>query len=323
MNTILFHSLIGIAGIAGLYYGAEALIRGGVNIARKLGVSPLLIGLTLVAFGTSAPELVVSIDAALHNNGNIAVGNVVGSNICNIALILGLCALLKPISVNEKLFKLDLPLMIGASVLFTVFYFLDGHGISRWQGILFLVILAAYLWKSFMDGKQSPEELEEAAAEGSGKLLPVWAALLFAAAGLAMLCFGARGFITSAIFFAKCIGVSDAVIALTVVALGTSLPELATSVVAVLRNERDIAIGNIVGSNIFNILVIMGIAPTVRTLSAPDVSWVDLAAMVACAVLLYPVMKTGKRVSRGEGILFLVIYICYTGWLFWQKNFTL
>ena len=146
---------LGIAGVALLYFGAEYLIRGGVAIAKKLGVSPLLIGLTLVAFGTSAPELVVSIQAALKNTGDIAVGNVVGSNVCNVALILGLCAVLKPIATNEKLFKLDMPLLLGASILFAVFYFLDGRGLNFWQGAVLFTILIIYLAWSFYQDKKS------------------------------------------------------------------------------------------------------------------------------------------------------------------------
>ena len=312
---------LGIAGVALLYFGAEYLIKGGVSIAKKLGVSPLLIGLTLVAFGTSAPELVVSIQAALSNKGDIAVGNVVGSNICNVALILGLCALLKPIVTNEKLFKLDMPLLMGASILFAGFYFADGRGINFWQGAVMFSILIVYLvWSFYQDKKSGGGELAEAAEEEAGaKPYPVWLALIMVVGGLAGLVLGARCFVGSATYFAKAMGVSEAVIGLTIVALGTSLPELATSVVAVIKNERDIAVGNVVGSNIFNILVIMGIAPMVSDLHAPNINMVDLAVMLALVPVLWIMMKTGKKVSRTEGGILFAVYIAYTVWLFFQS----
>lgn len=312
---------LGIAGVALLYFGAEYLIKGGVSIAKKLGVSPLLIGLTLVAFGTSAPELVVSIQAALNNSGDIAVGNVVGSNICNVALILGLCALLKPIATNEKLFKLDMPLLMGASILFAGFYFADGRGINFWQGAVMFSILIVYLvWSFYQDKKSGGGELAEAAEEeGGDKPYPVWLALIMVVGGLAGLVLGARCFVGSATYFAKAMGVSEAVIGLTIVALGTSLPELATSVVAVIKGERDIAVGNVVGSNIFNILVIMGIAPMVSDLHAPNINMVDLAVMLALVPVLWIMMKTGKKVSRTEGGILLAVYIAYTVWLFFQS----
>lgn len=305
-------------GVALLYFGAEYLIRGGVAIAKKFGVSPLLIGLTLVAFGTSAPELVVSIQAALTDSGDIAVGNVVGSNICNIALILGLCAVLRPIVTNTKLFKLDMPLLLGASVLFSIFYFSDGRGLNFWQGaVLFSILLVYLVWSFYQDKKSGGGELSAAAEEegGSGNT-PLWLAVIMVIGGLAGLVLGARCFVASAIYFAQAMGVSQAVIGLTIVALGTSLPELATSVVAVIKGEKDIAVGNVVGSNIFNILVIMGIAPMVRDLHAPNVSMVDLAVMLALVPVLWVMMATGKRLSRLEGALLLLIYTGYTVWLF-------
>ena len=309
-----------VAGVVLLYFGAEFLIRGGVAVAKRLKVSPLLIGLTLVAFGTSAPELVVSIQAALADQGDIAVGNVIGSNICNIALILGLCAVLRPIATNTKLFKLDMPLMLGSGILFTIFYWLDGRGINFWQGAVLVTILIAYLgWSFYQDKKSGGGEFSAAAEEEAGdKPVAIQWALLMVAGGLAGLVLGAKSFVISAVFFAKAMGVSEAVIGLTIVAIGTSLPELATSVVAVIKGERDIAVGNVVGSNIFNILVIMGIAPMVSTLYAPNVSMIDLGVMLFCSIILFPMMLTGKRISRGEGAFLLLVYVAYTVWLFVQ-----
>jgi len=316
-GRIFLEALLLVGGGVLLYFGADFLIRGAVSLARKAGVSPLLIGLTLVAFGTSAPELVVSFDAALHAQGDIAVGNVVGSNICNIALILGVAALLRPVAVNPKLFRVDLPMMIGVTLLFVLFYFWDGKGINRWQGVAFLLILAGYLCWSFRHGGA------EASEEMDAPLLSLFRSLLLIALGLAGLLVGARLFVRGAVFFATLFGVSQAVISLTVVALGTSLPELVTSVVAVLKNEKDIAIGNVVGSNIFNILVIMGLPPLVAPLSAPGISWIDLAVMLLTAIILWPMMATGKRISRMEGALLLLTYAAYTAWLFYGKNLTM
>ena len=296
-----------IAGIAFLYYGAEFLIRGGVNIARNAKVSPLLIGLTLVAFGTSAPELVVSVHAALSNCGDISVGNVVGSNICNIGLILGLCALLRPIDVTQQIAKKDMPFLIGVSILFCVFYFIDGRGINRWQGGVFLLIISLYLWISF-HSPDNKNDLEESAKKEGGKILGIWISIPLVIGGLFGLILGARLFVDGAVHFARWFGISEAIISLTIVAFGTSLPELATSVVAVFRNEKDIAVGNIVGSNIFNILTIMGVAPLLCPVAAPGIDGIDLAVMLGIAITLWAMMRIHYRISRWEGATLLIIY---------------
>lgn len=302
----------GIAGLVLLYYGAEFLVRGGVQIAKRFHVSPLVIGLTLVAFATSAPELVVSCDAALRNAGDIALGNVIGSNICNIALILGLCAVITPLRVNPKLFKLDVPLMIGVSILFAVFYLLT-KGINRIEGALFFAGILAYTVGSVVHAKRSGETVTE--IEGDGKPLSPGVSLVLVILGLAALVGGAKLLVNSAVWLAQLFGISQAVIGLTIVAIGTSLPELATSVVAAIKGERDIAIGNVVGSNIFNVLAIMGIAPLVRPLSAPGIRPMDLGIMLFCALILYPIMRTGFTISRKEGAFLLAVYIGYTVWL--------
>jgi len=258
----------GIGGLVLLYYGAEFLVRGGVQIAKRFQVTPLVIGLTLVAFATSAPELVVSCDAALKGMGDIALGNVIGSNICNIALILGLCAVIAPLQVNASLFKLDLPLMIGSSVLFALFCFLTG-GINRIEGALFFAGIIAYVVVSIRNARRSGDVVTE--VEGDGKPLSLGVSIVLVLLGLGFLVGGARLLVNSAVWLAELFGVSQAVIGLTIVAIGTSLPELATSVIAALKGERDIAIGNVVGSNIFNILAIMGISPLLRPCGARTV----------------------------------------------------
>ena len=247
MQTLL-NVFYGIAGLVLLYYGAEFLVKGGVRIASRLKISPLVIGLTLVAFATSAPELVVSVDSALKGFGNISIGNVVGSNICNIALILGVCAMITPLSVNKQLFRLDVPLMILSAVLLSVFCIFTG-GLNFWQGALLFAGIIIYTWVSIYNArKRETQKNEETQSDNGGN---IFVAVLLVAVGLGALIGGAKLFVNSAVYIAKLCKISDAVIGLTVVAVGTSLPELATSVVAALKGEKDIAIGNVVGSNIF------------------------------------------------------------------------
>ena len=309
----------GIAGIALLYYGAEFLIKGGVSIALKLKISALVIGLTLVAFGTSFPELVVSVNATLKGAGDISIGNVVGSNICNIALILGLSALISPLPVHKQLLKLDVWLMLGASVLLAVFHYFY-QGVTRWQGgVFFAGVLTYTVWSIFAGRKaeQNKSEAEKAADNDElGKELPLILSIIFVIGGLAALMFGGKLFVNAAVFAALKLGVSDAVIGLTIVALGTSLPELATSVVAAIKGEQDIAIGNVVGSNIFNVLCILGIAPLISPIRSAGISPIDMLVMLGVSVLLVPIMLTGMKISRKEGGLLLLIYIGYTYYLF-------
>lgn len=304
----------GIAGLILLYYGAEFLIKGGVSIALKLKVPALIIGLTLVAFGTSAPELVVSIDAALKGNGDISIGNVVGSNICNILLILGLSAAIMPLTVNKKLLKFDLPLLTVTSIVLTIFCLIS-RGITRWEGLIFFAGIIFYTFYSIYDGKKNgsdPEDVE------NNKIYPYFLSIVFVVAGLAALIAGAKLFVNSAIFIAKVCNISDAVIGLTVVALGTSLPELATSVVAAIKGEQDIAIGNVIGSCIFNILCILGITPLITPIHAPEIDLIDLGTMLFSTVILFPIMYTNWKISRREGVFLLLIYCAYTTYLFFK-----
>ena len=309
----LLNLFYGAAGILLLYYGAEFLVKGGVKIAYKFKISPLVVGLTLVAFGTSAPELVVSVDSALKGLGNISIGNVVGSNICNIALILGLCALITPLNVNKQLFRLDVPLMVASSALLALFCIV-GKGVNRWQGALFFAGVVIYTIYSirYAGKSQQSDAVTEVAPESSGNLL---FAVLLVAGGLASLVCGSKLFVNSAVYIAKLLKISDAVIGLTVVAVGTSLPELATSVVAALKGEKDIAIGNVVGSNIFNVLAICGIAPLIAPISCPGISVVDMIMMLAVSLLLWIMMKTEYSISRREGAVLFIIYCAYTVYL--------
>ena len=311
--SMFYQILGGIAGIALLYYGAEFLIKGGVSIALKMKVPALVIGLTLVAFGTSAPELVVSIDAVLKGSGDISIGNVLGSNVCNIALILGLSALIAPLAVQKKLLKFDMPLLVAASVLMSLFCYFS-KGITRWQGGIFFIAIITYTLYSIYAGKKDGADADDEVS--NSKIYPYYLAAIFVIGGLLGLISGAKLFVNAAIFIARAGGVSDAVIGLTVVALGTSLPELATSVVAAIKGEQDIAIGNVVGSNLFNILCILGIAPLISPIHAPQIDWVDLGTMLFVTVALFPAMRTGWKINRAEGAFFLLIYIAYTAYLF-------
>ena len=305
--------IAGIAGIALLYYGAEFLVKGGSSIALKMKISPLVIGLTLVAYATSAPELVVSVDAALKGMGDISLGNVVGSNICNIALILGLCAVITPLQVNKNLLKFDIWVMIIAAVMLAGSFWVF-HGVNRIIGAVLLTCSIAYtVWSVYASRRE--QNAQDANADLPAKIYPLYLAIALTIAGLAALVGGAKCFVYAATALAKALNISDAVIGLTVVAVGTSLPELATSVVAAIRKETDIAVGNVIGSNIFNVLAILGIAPLIKPIHAVGISNVDMILMIAVSLLLYPFMRTGMKINRLEGAVMLAIYIGYTAYL--------
>lgn len=303
-------------GLVLTFGGAEAFVRAAASIAARLGVPALIIGLTIVAWGTSAPELVVSTIAAWNDQGGIAVGNVVGSNIFNVAAILGLAALVYPMRVHVQLIRLDIPIMIGVSMLLAALL-LDG-AVSRLDAAIFLVGMAAYTIFAFRSGAaHPPPEVEQEFAQGNPpahRHLALDAALFVG--GLLMLVGGSRALVTGAVSIAQSLGVSETVIGLTIVAAGTSLPELATSTVAAIRKQPDIAVGNVVGSNIFNVLGILGIAGLVAPMEAPDLSRVDLGAMLAFAVLLFPLARSGFVVKRWEGAVLLAGYGLYL-WLMW------
>ena len=315
----VFISLLWLAiGSAALYYGAEWLVGGGSKTAKKLGISPLIIGLTLVAYGTSAPELVVSVDSALAGQGGISIGNVVGSNICNIALILGLCAVITPLTVNRAMLKSDVPVMALTAVAFCLIYWWQ-DGIGRIGGAILFAGFVLYNAKVIIGAKKEAalnHSVETAPEEDGDKAeKPLYLYLLLAALGLVVLVLGSKAFLKGAVEIAKLTGLSETVIGLTIVAVGTSLPELATSVVAAIKGERDIAIGNVVGSNIFNILLIMGVAPLITPLTGANIQPMDLIALLATTFLLIPFMITGFRLNRVEGAVLLAMYGAYTAWL--------
>lgn len=317
MSAWVINILMGILGGVMLYYGAEFLVKGGVSIALKFKISPLVIGLTLVAFATSAPELAVSINASLKGHGDVALGNVVGSNICNIALILGLSALIAPLPVNRKLLKLDMPLMMAASLALLLFFWLS-NGVNRWQGaILFAGVVSYTVWSVYASRKEGVSE-DDGGDEVEIKEINTFLSIGLVIAGLLTLVFGAKFFVGCATFVAAKLGVPEAVIALTIVAFGTSLPELATSVVAALKHEQDIAIGNVVGSNIFNILSIMGISPMIKPVTAQGINYLDFGVMIGVALALWVMMIFGKKITRTEGLFFLLINTAYVGYLVYR-----
>jgi len=316
--------LLFILGLALLIAGAEFLVRGASRLAAAVGVSPLIIGLTIVALGTSSPELAVSVSSGLAGQGDLVIGNVVGSNIYNILLILGIGAVIAPLVVSQRLVRLDVPLVIGASVLMFLLA-LDGK-IGRAEGGLLFAGIAAYIIFAVRQGRreQNPMVLQEYEQEfGVKKRLGGRQILLQAAmivGGLAALVIGSRWLVESAVVMARTLGLSELIIGLTVVAIGTSSPEIATSVIASLRGETDIAVGNAVGSNLFNILAVLGLAGLVASqpqgvIVARSALRFDIPVMIAVTIACLPIFFIGYRVSRWEGALFLAYAVAYVAYL--------
>lgn len=300
-------------GAALLYGGAEGLVRGSAALALRLGLTPLVVGLTVVAFGTSSAELAVSVEAAATGAGELAIGNVVGSNICNILLVLGVSALIHPMRVHAQLVRLDVPLGLGCAVL-VAGLLLDGR-LGRVEGGLLFAGLAAYVAFSVRQARRESSEVrEEFGHAAPHPASAAWRDAGLLLAGLAALVGGSHLFVDGAGALARTLGVSQALIALTLVAVGTSLPELATSVVAALRAQNDIAVGNVVGSNLFNLLAILGLASLVRPLAVGAVSRVDLGVMVLASAALLP-LTAGRLLDRSRGVLLLVAYAAYLAWL--------
>lgn len=301
-----------------LIAGAELLVRGAARLAASLGVPMLVIGLTVVAFGTSAPELAVSVKSAWSGQAELAVANVVGSNIFNILFILGVAAVITPLVVSRQLIRQDVPIMILVSAV-AVWMCLDGE-LAKWEAGLLFVALLCYTVFLFVQGRRKGADTDdgELAALVEGGNTPLWKNLAFIAAGLALLVIGARYLVESAVAIASAFGISEAVVGLTIVAIGTSLPEVMTSIVAVLKGQRDIAIGNVVGSNIFNILCVLGVSGLVSPMplsAGVQMATVDLPVMLAVAVLCFPLFFAGASLSRFEGVLFLALYIAYVWYM--------
>lgn len=305
MGWLILQGMLALVLLVG---SADLLVRSASAVGLRLGLSPLAVGLTIVAFGTSAPELFVSLGAVLDGRTDISVGNVVGSNICNVALILGLSALVKPARVHAGIFRVEAPLLVVSSLLLAGMLWWGEVG--RLAGALFLTMLVAFTGSTLRatagDGEVAREE------PAPGRSLVVDAALV--AGGLVGLGVGGHLLVQAAVTLASAMGVSEALVGLTVVAVGTSLPELATSIVAAARGQGDIAVGNVVGSNLFNILGILGITAMVAPLPQGGISMLDLGVMVGLAVGVLPIMRSGFVVSRLEGGLLLASYVAYVGW---------
>jgi cation:H+ antiporter len=318
---VLSHLLVFAAGVLALVVGAEALVRGASRLALSFGVPPLVVGLTVVAFGTSAPELAVSVGAALDGNPDLAIGNVVGSNIANILVILGASALVAPIAVALQVIRQEVPVMIGASALLVA---LAANGVvGRAEAALLLFFAAAYtvfLVRQARQAPAAPRAESITAPDAAGRRWDGRSSvqLLLIGAGLGLLALGGDRVVDAAVAIARLLGLSDLVIGLTVVAVGTSMPELATSVLAGLRGARDIAVGNVIGSNVLNILAVLGATGLVAPagLPVPEAALrFDLWVMLAAAVVCLPIFLAGGRIARWEGALLLGYYFAYATYL--------
>ena len=311
MPELLMIAILIIGGLVMLYFGADWLVQGAVTIALHFGLSPLLVGLTVVALGTSLPEALVSVQASLDNQGGMALGNVIGSNILNIALILGLSSLLQPLKVDSHLVKADVPILVGASFLLIVL--LEDFHISRMEGALLLLGIVFYVTGNIMTVKRTShaeDQIEgmEVPRDPSKNFLRDIGFLIL---GLIALALGSNFLVEGAVDLARIWGLSEALIGLTIVSIGTGTPELATALMAAYRKTADIAIGNAVGSNIFNIFFVVGLAGLIAPINGTQISPTDLYVMFGLTFLLLPTVWTGMVLDRKEGFLFVAIYVAY------------
>lgn len=310
MNLILL-----LVGLGLVVLGADWLVNGASSIARRAGISEFVIGLTIVGFGTSCPELVVSLTGAIEGNSDISVGNVVGSNIFNVLFILGLTAMVLPVGMTDKNRRIDIPITLGVTILLVILGItgsMSGPVISRWEGVLMLLVFSVYLFYCFKsDSKDEFSETQQAT-------LSITKSIALTLTGLAGLIFGGDLFVDSATALARQIGVSDKFIAVTILAGGTSLPELATSLVAAIKGKEQLALGNILGSNVFNAMMILGLSSVITPLSFASMTIVDIITLVLSAVLLLIWAYTGRknRIDRREGAAMLLCYVAYNVFLF-------
>ena len=311
MPELLMIAIYIIGGLILLYFGANWLVQGAITLALHLGLSPLIVGLTVVALGTSVPEALVSVQAAIGHQGGIALGNVIGSNILNIALILGLSAFFNPLKVDSHLVKADVPLLAGATFMLVVL--LEDFHISRMEGGFLLLCIVFYVAGNIMTVKRtSPEENKiEGVEVPEDHSKNLWRDISFLFIGLIALAFGSNFLVTGAVDLARIWGLSEALIGLTIVSIGTGTPEMATALMAAYRKRADLAIGNAVGSNLFNIMFVLGIAALVAPLDGKGISSIDLYVMLGVTILLLPTVWTGRILDRKEGFLFLAIYVGY------------
>lgn len=303
-------------GLGVLCLGAEVLVSGAVSLASRLRVSLLVIGLTVVAFGTSAPELAVTVGAGLRGLPGIAVGNIVGSNTFNAALILGVAALIRPLAVHRRIVRLDLPVAVASAVLLA-FLVMDG-ALQRFEGLVFLGAFAVYMCWLLREGRRDATRTEAESGNVQHRYHGLPVACVSVVGGLAALWGGSRLFLNGAILAGEVLGLPQAVVGLTISAAGTSLPELATSVAAARRGEADLAVGNVVGSNTFNILAALGTSAFLRPSGLGGVNWVDMWFMLGVTLALFPLMFTGMRLTRPEGFVLVLAYLGYLVYV-WQR----
>lgn len=315
---MLVSSLLILLSCLILFAGAELLVRGGASMALKLGLTPLVVGLTVVAFGTSTPELIVSLKAAMLGQSDIAIGNVVGSNIFNIGIILGLAAVVYPVSTHLQVLRWDAPVLVGITLLVPL-TFLDGS-VSRIEGVILMLATVAYTWWAVRMAKKD-EKLEHEAHIDIPEIKErgsLFTDIVKIVAGLAVLVLGSRLLVEHSVIIAKALGVSEAIIGLTIIAAGTSMPELATSVVAAFRKQSDIALGNVLGSNLFNVMFVLGGSAAIHPVETSGLKPVDLWAMIGLTVILLPMLWTGKRLNRSEGLVLVACYGAYLAFM-WPK----
>lgn len=329
---MLIDCLLIVVGIVMVLRGADILTEGAAALARRMNISEIVIGLTIVAAGTSAPELFVSAVSALNGTPDLAVGNVVGSNIMNTLLIVGVTAMVTPIAISRSTVSKDMPFTAAATLLLALLCIdghpslsLKGHSISRMDGTLLLAVFAIFMLYTFVVTRQSGEPSPgDTTDEGDGDAVrlpvPVWKSLLFVVIGLALLIVGSNLFVDSATTVAAFLGVSQSVIGLTIVAGGTSLPELATSVVAARKGQSAIAIGNVIGSNVFNILLILGLTATISPMEIEGITFIDMATMLVSIVVLWLFSFTKFKVERWEGAVLTLGYSAYLAWLLYQAT---
>jgi len=313
---LIFNFLFIVAGLTMLYFGAEWLVKGSIAISNKLGVSQLVIGLTVVSFGTSAPELAVSISAAMQGLSDVALGNVVGSNIVNIGAVLGISAIISPITISKSVIRKEVPIMIGVSFLLLAII-LDGK-IDFVDGALLVVGIIVFTWYSYRSTKKDTDIEKIPVSQVLQKnVFPK--SIIFMIAGLLLLIGGSFLTVDNAVIIGTSFGISELFMGLTVVAIGTSLPELITSVVAARKGHADLAVGNIVGSNIFNIMAILGISSLISGITVSEQVLIDVGVMLAFSLVLIPIMRSGFIISRKEGILLIAGYVGYVIFLLYRQ----
>ncbi|WP_018968928.1 calcium/sodium antiporter [Rubritalea marina] len=306
-----------VGGLVALFFGAEWLVRGAARIALMVGISPLVVGLTVVAFGTSAPELLVCLEANADNQPDVALGNVIGSNICNIGLILGIAAIMRPVVIHKQIVRKEMPILVVVSLLFIGM--LHNGMVSRFEGgILFLGVVAYTVVSIIQSRKEESEDdfgelaEEDIVAAKTGGAKEVWTNIFFILLGLAVLKFGSDFLVRGGDYVARYFGVDDAIIALFLFAFGTSLPELATSIVAVRKGEGDLIVGNAIGSCIFNLLAVIGITAMVKPIAEGEIEMLDKLVMLGFTVGIFAFMWSSMKIKRWEGILLCLIYLCYS-----------